>query len=173
MPLVRVIREKMFPSVTEDEVKIICDDDLNYIQFGGYNFYPVEEKVKTLVGENTCFKWNMTTWVRTSGGYWEQDDVDEKDLGQFDSVEDCLAEIGRIDYENQIASISEGLRYEAMEKSCREYEKFMSEHPPEPLLCPHGVEFHECNACLVAGDMAYDAAREAKYFGRGGRGIGP
>ena len=35
---------------------------------------------------------------------------------------------------------------------------------PETLRerCPHGEEWSECNACMVAGDMAYDAARESR-----------
>lgn len=34
---------------------------------------------------------------------------------------------------------------------------------PEQYLCPHGQQLHECNPCLVAGDEAYDAARERKF----------
>ena len=30
-------------------------------------------------------------------------------------------------------------------------------------LCPHGREWSECNACMVAGDLAYDAARERRF----------
>ena len=28
--------------------------------------------------------------------------------------------------------------------------------------CPHGREWLDCNACMIAGDLAYDAAREAR-----------
>jgi hypothetical protein len=35
--------------------------------------------------------------------------------------------------------------------------------PPEPpALCPHGNDWAECNACMIAGDLAYDAAREKR-----------
>lgn len=27
-------------------------------------------------------------------------------------------------------------------------------------LCPHGATYAECNACMIASDLAYDAARE-------------
>ena len=33
-------------------------------------------------------------------------------------------------------------------------------------MCPHGLEWSECNACMVAGDLAYDAAREARLINR-------
>jgi DNA-binding CsgD family transcriptional regulator len=33
-----------------------------------------------------------------------------------------------------------------------------------PSQCPHGKPYGECNACDVAGDFAYDAAREARVF---------
>ena len=32
--------------------------------------------------------------------------------------------------------------------------------------CPHGESYGECNACDVAGDFAFDAAREDRMFGR-------
>lgn len=32
--------------------------------------------------------------------------------------------------------------------------------------CPHGEPLGECNACDVAGDLAFDAAREDERFGR-------
>jgi len=33
-------------------------------------------------------------------------------------------------------------------------------------VCPHGESYGECNACDVAGDHAFDAAREDRIFGR-------
>jgi hypothetical protein len=36
------------------------------------------------------------------------------------------------------------------------------EPPTMPKLCPHGNEWHECNPCMVAGDLAYDSARERR-----------
>lgn len=32
----------------------------------------------------------------------------------------------------------------------------------EWILCPHGKEFMECNPCLIADDLAFDALREGK-----------
>jgi len=38
-----------------------------------------------------------------------------------------------------------------------------SGNPPEPPRpCPHGRKLAECDACYVAGDLAYDAAREKR-----------
>lgn len=34
---------------------------------------------------------------------------------------------------------------------------YANEAPPK---CPHGNEWVDCDACYVAGDLAYDAARE-------------
>ena len=31
-----------------------------------------------------------------------------------------------------------------------------------PARCPHGEEWHECNACMIAGDLEFDAARERR-----------
>lgn len=37
--------------------------------------------------------------------------------------------------------------------------------PQRERHCPHGEPASECNACLEASDFAYDAGREAAYFG--------
>jgi hypothetical protein len=39
-------------------------------------------------------------------------------------------------------------------------EEFMARPIPEFALCPHGNKSHECNACYVASDLAYDANGE-------------
>jgi hypothetical protein len=36
--------------------------------------------------------------------------------------------------------------------------------PPSVAQCPHGRTAGECNACDVAGDFAFDAAREDRFF---------
>ena len=36
--------------------------------------------------------------------------------------------------------------------------------PECPELCPHGREWHECNACMAIGDFLADCAREARHF---------
>jgi hypothetical protein len=41
-------------------------------------------------------------------------------------------------------------------------EDFDVEPPPAPEKCPHGNGWGECSACDHAGDLAYDAAREAR-----------
>src|SRR5262249_2689071 len=33
---------------------------------------------------------------------------------------------------------------------------------PEVAICPHGDESHTCNPCMIAGDLAFDAARERR-----------
>ena len=40
--------------------------------------------------------------------------------------------------------------------------------PPDPSeeLCPHGNNIGSCSACDVAGDLAFDADREDRYFNR-------
>ena len=47
----------------------------------------------------------------------------------------------------------------------RQAQEYFEQHPPEPRPCAHGNPPGECNACDVAGDMAYDAARESAFFG--------
>ena len=37
---------------------------------------------------------------------------------------------------------------------------------PHPEHCPHGNEWGECSACDHEGDLAYDAARERRFFSR-------
>ena len=34
---------------------------------------------------------------------------------------------------------------------------------PQSELCIHGKDFLDCNACAIADDLAYDAARERRY----------
>ena len=43
-----------------------------------------------------------------------------------------------------------------------EEEDTWCEPPPAPSTCPHGRPWGECSACDHAGDLAYDAAREAQ-----------
>jgi hypothetical protein len=38
--------------------------------------------------------------------------------------------------------------------------------PPASEYCPHGRFHGECDACDFAGDLAFDAAREQRCFGR-------
>ena len=35
---------------------------------------------------------------------------------------------------------------------------------PETEECPHGKEWGECDACDYASDLAFDAARERRFF---------
>lgn len=34
---------------------------------------------------------------------------------------------------------------------------------PESALCPHGNKPEDCDACYIASDLAYDAARERSF----------
>jgi hypothetical protein len=43
---------------------------------------------------------------------------------------------------------------------CPEGAHLLREAGREMRLCPHGKKLGECQACDVAGDLAYDAARE-------------
>lgn len=46
------------------------------------------------------------------------------------------------------------------------YEINDDEYSPPDGECPHGNEIGSCSACDVAGDLAYDADREDRYFNR-------
>lgn len=48
------------------------------------------------------------------------------------------------------------------ERLAEESWKIEQSYRVEPQPCPHG-NMEECDACLVAGDFAYDAAREARH----------
>lgn len=43
-------------------------------------------------------------------------------------------------------------------------EEMASPEPPEK--CPHGKSWSECNDCMIASDLAYDAERERASFRR-------
>ena len=43
---------------------------------------------------------------------------------------------------------------------CREGGRILRQAARETGPCPHGKKLGECQACDVAGDLAYDAARE-------------
>ena len=38
---------------------------------------------------------------------------------------------------------------------------------PPDKLCPHGLDWNECRACIEAADLAYSTTREE--YGRAGR----
>src|SRR5262249_8070612 len=45
----------------------------------------------------------------------------------------------------------------------RQAEAYLASLPlPEVAICPHGTVSHTCNSCMIAGDLAYDAARERR-----------
>jgi hypothetical protein len=56
--------------------------------------------------------------------------------------------------------------YAKMAEDEARWQKELEEMDPPPAheLCPHDKEYHECNACMIASDLAYDAAREARMF---------
>lgn len=162
------IRKNAFPFIPADHVRIIDEDEFKVIEFGFYNFYPIEKETRTIAGLKKIIKWNMTAWYTVhgsfnpfNGGY--PDELDEKDLGQFDSIFDCLAEIGKIEISDKINGVCEAIDQEEFAKAEEEWEKEMEKNPPPPQKCPHGNDYSECNACLIASDFAYDAAREDRF----------
>jgi hypothetical protein len=48
----------------------------------------------------------------------------------------------------------------SQDQSPEDYDFVEYEHTDYPKKCPHGEDWHECNACMVQSDFAYDAARE-------------
>lgn len=56
----------------------------------------------------------------------------------------------------------------AMAEEEARFQRELEENPPpEPSsTCPHGKEYHECNDCMVASDLDYDAMRERQLMGR-------
>jgi len=43
-------------------------------------------------------------------------------------------------------------------------EEYLASTADRRSLCPHGRDWAECDPCMVAGDLAYDAAREGRMF---------
>lgn len=46
------------------------------------------------------------------------------------------------------------------EEAREEAEEYLRSLTEQSNRCPHGCEWHECNTCMVASDLAYDAKRE-------------
>jgi hypothetical protein len=67
----------------------------------------------------------------------------------------------------EAANKAEDEFYARMEANDEEARKFMESRPlPQSEMCSHGKEAIDCNPCMIAGDLAYDAARERRVFGR-------
>lgn len=45
------------------------------------------------------------------------------------------------------------------------YGEEITKSPPHATHCPHGKHWGECEHCDRLSDMAFDAARERRYFG--------
>ena len=73
----------------------------------------------------------------------------------------ALAKCGNLDPTPTLKSMALGIEQEWLAT-------FGPEKITEPVevKCPHGEVLGECNACDVAGDHAFDAAREDRMFGR-------
>jgi hypothetical protein len=92
----------------------------------------------------------------------------EKD--SIDFVEDVLCEylyaqviVGRSNAIERVRSTgATGREVHVCQPCCL----FIIENSSRHEVCPHGEPPHECNACMVAGDYAADAAREDRVFGR-------
>lgn len=52
---------------------------------------------------------------------------------------------------------------EAEAEDARQAAQYQVEPLPQSEVCPHGASWLDCNACLVASDFAYDAARERTF----------
>jgi len=59
---------------------------------------------------------------------------------------------------------------EAERAAEKEAEEHFATLPPSPTVCGsvclHGLNVTDCNPCLIASDLAYDAARERRMLGR-------
>ncbi len=171
MPLVMEVHKQVFHKyIPADTVKIehnnnapSDDQGSHYIEFGQFVLTPIVSSSKT---ETPHIEWNLMQLIPTPGSRWEPPDVYEFDCGNFNKLQTCLCEIGRILLAEEIGAISYGIYEQEMAAAEAEYEREMKANPPEQELCPHGRKFHECNSCMIASDMAYDAAREQRRFGR-------
>ena len=161
MPFVKAVRQQVFPEIPVDQVYPMYDfsDGYDGIGFGGYNFCITEDEIETIAGKRKVIRWVLSAYAEQTGGHWELDDLCEKEIGQFNSVADCLAEIGRIEYKRKIDEVGMGL---AMAE-CGEddvYGHLEAMKKEGESRCPHGLNCHECDACMILGDQASDAYRE-------------
>lgn len=101
--------------------------------------------------------------------YWNDPPDDQEPLEWYMTLEDV------IDEQDLPQSVADAIR-KAMEEWVNEYNAQHDIEPPidneEPIdfteleikECPHGKKWGDCDACYHASDIAFDAARESRFF---------
>lgn len=170
LTFINQVREKLFTHIPADQVKVVHDCD-HYIEFGGYLITPVADSVPSLRGPRPVIRWHLAAFREIPGSFnpfngGSPPDVDEIDLGTHENLPTLLAEIAKFEAMQVIDGVGEALMYEQMAKEEQMWAEMEADRQEQESLCPHGKQFHECNACLIASDLAYDAQRENRTFGR-------
>jgi hypothetical protein len=162
-----VQRAHQLLEISEDDIQLGEDEDC--IEAGGWVLTPINatRKVNRIGGEREipCIKWQLTAFTEIPGRWNPHDggtppDVDEKDCGEFDNLTAALLSIVEYNAKLTLDSIGEAIALEQMEAAEEIWDDYERDVQERHARCPHHCEFHECNACMIAGDLAFDAARE-------------
>jgi len=101
--------------------------------------------------------------------YWSDPPDDQEPPEWYMTLEDLLEQ------QEPPQAVADAIR-KAMEEWVNEYNAQHDIEPPptneEPIdfeepetdECPHGKEWNDCGACDHASDLAFDAARERRFF---------
>lgn len=142
MRFVNEAREKAFPEIPADTVKVVHDQIDNdpyeqgahWIEFGDYVLTPVTKfpgLTNSLCGVIPVIGWNLYVNKITCGNRLDPPDVDEVDLGDFRNEVECLVEIGKINVRQQLEGIAQGIQYE--EEAAEEKKMWAEMNPPEKI----------------------------------------
>lgn len=146
-------------ALSDDGMTLECGD-------GFVTLDPIYYHKPKISGFRQVPAWVLTTWTAIPGSFNPRNggtppDVAEKEIGVFTDVFSIARELWGMDIEDRVAGVQEAMEYEKIEAL-----EDMTGEEPERLECPHGREVHECQACMVASDLAYDAMREQRAMGR-------
>jgi len=128
MPFITRARDQVFPEMPADMVSAIHDQEdphdqgAHFIEFGCYVLTPIQGERPSIRGPIPVLKWNLMVVVETPGSFNPFDGgyppgSDDVDLGDYDNVCDCLAEMGRIRVKSHLDAILDGLEYEELERA--------------------------------------------------------
>lgn len=167
MPLVLKAAKPIW-NIEADKIRVNDDPDYPFIDIDNcFTIAPVVDQKESITGPREVMRWDVMSFTHHPGSFNPYNggtgpETDEHEHGRHDRIDNAILEVARLLAADILAGIGEELMYEEMKRD----EEMNPPPEPESTLCPHGEEYHECNDCLVAGDLAFDAMREGRLTGR-------
>lgn len=163
MEFISRVRENVLTSIPADQLAAVHDDEpeaqgSHYVELGDFVLVPVTTSLGVFLN-NGRLQWSLELIRNIPGRFNPRDggtppDVEEIDLGNFDSLSAALAKIAEVKAIEQIDAIGEEMMYDQMDRDMEAANEaclqVQLERQEKEARCIHGKQFHCCRLCLIA-----------------------